>query len=478
MIEGGYSVNRKALVSHIQQAQRSADALIRRAVIDAGRIDVLAQEVLGYDVMPFHLSLMKFQMAHPSSLQLAFRGSGKTTVLTVCRTIHHIILNRDVRVLLCSKTAGLAQNILREVKNHLRENESLKRIFGEFYSDDDKWDTNEIIVKGRKAVAKESTVSCLGIGGQAVGKHFDVIICDDLVDEENARTQYMRNQLRTWYYKVLHPTLEPHGELHVIGTRYHYADLYGHLMENEMKDCTQIIPALNEDDRSPWPSKYPSEWFQKKRQQLGVVIFNSQYQCDTESMKGEMFQMDWMNIVQPGEVPKDAAGFVGVDLAIKESETADKFAMVAIRVTPNGHIYIVNTFDAHMSFSKQTDKVIEWWKDGAGGTIPRDKMTRVGIEINAYQQAQYQVLKEREPDMSLKPITTLKDKVTRGWKLAAKFEEGKVHIVHGAHYAIMEHLLLFPGGRYRDLFDALDLAVTAAFQKRRRSRERSEPGLI
>ena len=470
------SFNRKALVSHIVKAQASTDAWLRRQIVDGDRIDILAKEVLGYDVMPFHLAMMKFQMAHPHSLQLAFRGSGKTTTLTVCRTIHHIIKNRDVRILLCSKTAGLAQNILREVKNHLTDNADLIRIFGEFHSED-KWDTNEIIVKGRKSVSKEGTVGCLGIGGQAVGKHFDVIICDDLVDEENARTQYMRNQLKTWYYKVLHPTLEPHGELHVIGTRYHYTDLYGHLNENDMKGATQVIPALDDNDRSPWPEKYPSAWFRKKREQLGVVIFNSQYQCDTESMKGEMFQMDWMHVVKPEDVPDDAVGYIGVDLAIKESETADKFAMVAIRVTANGHIYVVNVFDGHLSFSKQTDKVIDWWRSGADGTIPKDKMVRVGIEVNAYQQAQYQVLKEREPDIVLKPITTLRDKVTRGWKLAARFEEGKVHIVEGNHYALIEHLLLFPGGRFRDLFDALDLSVTSAFS-RRRSRSRVEPGLI
>ena len=261
-----YSVNRKSLVTHIHEAQASTDAWIRRSVLDGDRIDILAQEVLGYDVLPFHLSMMKFQMENDNSLQLAFRGSGKTTTLTVCRAIHHILKNRDVRILLCSKTAGLAQNILREIKNHLSENADLIRIFGAFVSED-KWDTTEIIVKGRTNVAKEGTVSCLGIGGQAVGKHFDVIICDDLVDEENARTQYMRSQLKTWYYKVLHPTLEPHGELHIIGTRYHYTDLYGHLMESDLRDSTQIIPALDQDGRSPWPDKYPASWFRRKREQ-------------------------------------------------------------------------------------------------------------------------------------------------------------------------------------------------------------------
>lgn len=470
-------VNREALIKHIQQASQVADAWIRRQVVDGDRIDILAKEVLGYDVQPFHLAMMKFQLGHPHSLQLAFRGSGKTTTLTVCRTIHHIVKNPNVRILLVSKTASLAQNILREVKNHLTDNDVLQRIFGNFHNEA-KWDGSEIIVKGRTSVQKEPTVSVLGIGGQAVGKHFDVIICDDLVDEDNARTVHMRNQLRTWYYKVLHPTLEPHGEMHLVGTRYHFSDLYGHLQTNEMSDSTQIIPALDPDGRSPWPEKYPAKWFKQKREQLGVVIFNSQYQCDTEAMKGEMFQMDWMDIVAPSQVPDDAAGYIGVDLAIKQSETADMFAMVAIRVTDNGHIYVVNSYAGHLTFSQQTDRILDWWRTGAQGTIPEDRLVRVGIETNAYQAAQYQRLKEADGDIVLKPITTLKDKVTRGWKLAARFEEGKVHIVRGVHHAMVEHLLLFPGGRYKDTFDALDIAVTAAFSRRRKRSRRNEPGVI
>ena len=54
---------------------------------------------------------------------------------------------------------------------------------------------------------------------------------DDVVDDDNSRTEHQRQKLLTWYRKVLLPCLEPNGEIHAIGTRYHPMDLYGHFLK-------------------------------------------------------------------------------------------------------------------------------------------------------------------------------------------------------------------------------------------------------
>jgi len=470
-------LDRQALVQALRRSSEQTNEWMRRQILVNDRVDILAKEVLGYEVQPFHLALMRWQLVHKHSLQLAFRGCGKTTVCTVVQTIHAVLKNRNIRVLVASKTATHAQSILREIKGQLEENEKLKEIFGELQSED-KWDSAEIEVKGRTVPAKEATVTCIGVGGQAVGKHYDIILGDDLVDEENSRTEYMRRRLYVWYYKTLHPCLEPTGELHLLGTRYHFDDLYGHLSSNEMKSAFQVIRALDDKGRSPWPTRYSSVFFKEKRRQLGVIIFNSQYQCDTEAMKGEIFQYDWMDTVQAEQVPANARFYFGIDLAIKEKEQGkDKFAMVAIAVTKDQQIYVVAHYSGHLSFSKQTAKVLEWWRGCIDGWCSKDQLIQAAIETNAYQESQYQKLLEEEPGLCLRPIVTTKDKITRAHKLAARFEEGKVHFVEGQH-ELVEHLVLFPGGRYKDLFDALDLAVNCAFNKRRRKVRKTEPGIM
>ena len=68
------------------------------------------------------------------------------------------------------------------------------------------------------------------------------------------------------------------------------------------------------------------------------------------------------------------------------------------------------------------------------------------------------------------------DKVQRGWKLSAYFERGQVWLLPWMH-ELRDHLLAFPSGRYKDLFDALDLAVTTALGGAKKTRDK-EPGLF
>lgn len=468
---------RGELIAQYKLAVDERGEWVRRQVINNDRIDILAEVVLGMKLQPFHKKMLQFLFKHKHSLHLAFRGSGKTTTLTVLYIMFRIIKDRNIRVLISSKTIGFAQDILREIKAHFETNEQLREIFGDFVSDE-KWDEGEIIVKGRTRTAKESTITTVGIGGQVVGKHYDLAFGDDLVDEDNARTEYMRTQTRTWFYKSLHPTLEPHSELHIIGTRYHFNDLYGHLIEHEMKLTHLIVPALDLAGRSPWEEKYPAVWFAAKRAQMGTVIFNSQYQCDTEAMKGEIFSLDFFDKVPASAVPPDALGYCGADLAIAESEAADLFAIAGVRMSRDGHIYICALRFGHFAFSKQTDIIIDWWDTGMDGACPPEKMAKIGIETNAYQKAQYDNVKDRAPNVILKAIITDKDKVTRAWRLASRFEEGKIHVVDTVYDVIVDHLVPFPGGRYKDVFDAVDLAVTTAVSKRRTNARAEEPGLI
>lgn len=473
---GGETLTRDELTQKWLDARHVQNEWLRRQVVEYDRVDLLAEVILGYKLQPFHKLMLHFALRHKQSLQLAFRGAGKTTSVEIVQIVHKIVKDINTRILIVSKTQGFAQDILREVKQHLEENERFREVFGDLVGEE-KWNDSEIIIRGRTKPMKESTVTCVGIGGQLIGKHFDHVFGDDLVDEDNSRTDHGRKSTQTWYYKVMHPTMEPHCELHLYGTRYHFSDLYGHLIANEMADCHQIVPALDVHGRSPWPEKYSSEYFRTKRDQLGLVIFNSQFQCDTEAMRGEIFDIDWMGEpVNLGDIPAKAHWHAGIDLAIKTTDAHDMFAMVGIAVE-GSDIWVASLYAGHIGFSDQTRKIKDWWDDGMGGVCDKKRIISFAIETNAYQDAQYQRLKEERPDMVLRPITTTKDKVTRAHRLAARFEEGKVHICKPVWNAIVDHLLQFPGGRYKDIFDALDLAVTAAFKRHRRNR--SEPvGLI
>ena len=188
----------------------------------------------------------------------------------------------------------------------------------------------------------------------------------EFVDEDNTRTKYVRDKTRTWYYQTLDPCLEPpdenvphRGEYHRLGTRYHYDDLYGHLISNELKAHHQIIPALDARGRSPWPEKYPPKWFAEKRGKSGLIIFNAQYQCDTEAMKGEIFQYDDCQIVDEDDIPGDLRVFMGIDLAISQKEKADKFAIVVLGLDSTDRRYVLDYYENQLRFNQQTAKILD-----------------------------------------------------------------------------------------------------------------------
>jgi len=284
-------LERSQLEGVLAQQQAATNEWIRRQVLENNRIDILAKEVLGYDVKPFHLKMLQWQFLHPDNLILAFRGSGKTTSCTITRSIFLLCKNRNLRILLGSKSKGNAEGFLRGIKAHFEHNKKLVDIFGPFFDprDVEKWDNTEISILGRTTAATESTITCTGEDSTITSKHFDVLITDDLITEENSRTSRMRDKVKTWYYKTYLPLLEPpdpnvphRGEHHREGTRYHFDDLYGHLEANELKGKTLVIRALDDNENSPWPEKFTPKYFKDIRKKSGLIIFNSQYQCHSE----------------------------------------------------------------------------------------------------------------------------------------------------------------------------------------------------
>lgn len=469
---------RSELVEYYEHARAMGNEWLYRKIVDENRIDILAVAVLGYEVKPFHLALIKWQLNHPDSLQLVFRGAGKTTTCTVTKAIHLLCKDRNLRILLASKTVSNAESFLAQIKAHLENNELLISIFGAFYDPQKvaKWDSKAIQVVGRTVQHKESSIEVTGVSAALASRHYDVIIADDLVDEDSCRTAHMRGITKTWYYQTLDPCLEPpdpnvphRGEFHRLGTRYHFDDIYGHLEANELKDHTQVIPALNDNDQSPWPEKYPPRWFKAKRRKAGLIIFSAQYLCNTEAMRGEIFQYDDCQQVNDDEIPEGLRKFMGVDLAIGEKEQNDLFAIVVIGVDKVKNIYVLDYFAGHLRFGAQTKAIKRLYR--------QHDPIRAAIETNAYQKAQYQHLKDGDVELRLKPVQTDKDKISRAWKLSAIFEDSRMFFRKNLG-PLIDQLVLFPNHRFKDGFDALDLAVKASKMRDRKKKRRQEPGLI
>ena len=431
-------------------------------------------------LQPLHASIIHNVSDNQASMDLAPRGHGKSTIGDVDFCITKVLRNPDIRIMIGSKTQTQASAFLKEIRTHFEQNVNLIRIFGDWKkSRDNVWNDTEFTVNRRTVIKKEATVSALGASGAVVSKHFDIIIGDDLVGFENARTEAQRKVLKEWFYSSLYPTLEPDGEIHILGTRYSPMDLYEDLIKskNYKVNVQQAITIKDGQEVSLWESKFSLEKLRSIREEAGLIIFNMQYQNNTELAKGKIFKYRYFKHFEESEVDYalnrvrvkvlDAQGvpfwipvriYMGADLAISEDETSnnDYFVLTVIGVDKNKNVYVLDYLKERLSFNAQLNAILDY------GRNKFPMVERIGVETVQYQKSLAQEIRR----LSLLPvinIQTSKDKVTRAMRRSALFENGKVWFRIGMD-DLEECLLLFPEVDHDDLFDGLDFALTVADQ--------------
>ena len=431
-------------------------------------------------LQPLHASIIHNVSDNQASMDLAPRGHGKSTIGDVDFCITKVLRNPDIRIMIGSKTQTQASAFLKEIRTHFEQNVNLIRIFGDWKkSRDNVWNDKEFTVNRRTVIKKEATVSALGASGAVVSKHFDIIIGDDLVGFENARTEAQRKVLKEWFYSSLYPTLEPDGEIHILGTRYSPMDLYEDLIKskNYKINVQQAITIKDGQEYSLWESKFSLEKLRSIREEAGLIIFNMQYQNNTELAKGKIFKYKYFKHFEEYDIDYDlnrvrvkvldSQGvpywipvriYMGADLAISEDETSnnDYFVLTVTGVDKNKNVYVLDYLKERLTFNAQLNAILDYGKN----KFPM--VERIGVETVQYQKSLAQEIRR----LSLLPVVniqTSKDKVTRAMRRSALFENGKVWFRIGMD-DLEECLLLFPEVDHDDLFDGLDFALTVADQ--------------
>ena len=457
------------------------DAIINYLIVNSSfevAYYLVCKYITGRSVQELHRSIIDNITGSKSTLDLAPRGFGKSTVGDVDFCITKILKDPNIRIMIGSKTQTQAEAFLKEVRTHFEQNEELIRIFGDWKkSKDNVWNDREFTVNKRTIIKKEATLTALGASGAVISKHFDVIIGDDLVGLENARTERQRKNLKEWFYSSLFPTLEPDGEIHILGTRYNPLDLYEDLIKSQ-KYTVNIQRAINTIkgvESSLWEDKFSLDKLKDIRAESGKIIFNMQYQNDTELAKGKIFKAQYFRYYEEYKLDydfqtakvlrKDGNGieqwtkvrvYMGADLAISERENEDNdyFVLMMVGVDDDRNVYVLEYVKERLTFNSQLNTIINY------GRNKYPMVERIGVETVAYQKSLAQELRR----LSLLPIiniNTSKDKVTRAMRRSANFENGKVFFRDGMD-DIEECLLLFPDVDHDDLFDALDFAMNMA----------------
>jgi len=219
------------------------------------------------------------------------------------------------------------------------------------------------------------------------------------------------------------------------------------------------------------------DWLEERKRQMGSAIFASQYQNDTELMKGDIFREEGF---RTSDAEPDWSRFefwIGCDPAATKADvvtssrkaTSDYWTIVVggrERIGDEGwehgrEFYVREVWRARCTKQEYLDqlKLLN----------ERYRPRRVLIESVA---AQEYLAQDAERHMPVKRVERTKDKVSRAYWLQAYFENGQIlfpakHLQRGANVwqALQDELVLFPQAEHDDLFDGLQTAVEGAMKR-------------
>ena len=243
----------------------------------------------------------------------------KSTVITTNYVVYKIVTNPNARVIVVSKTQGMARKFLGAIKTRLSHPAytKLQVAFGPnggYKADATQWSADMIYLgTGRDSGEKDPTVQALGFGSQIYGARADLIILDDVVMGSNAHE--WEKQIE-WLQKEVITRLGRHGKLLVVGTRVSPIDLYKMIRDGDQwtggkSPFTYFAqPAVLEFDENPknWKTLWPKTTMQEN--QIDEVGEDGLYpKWDGPSLftrRSEVAPSVWAMVYQQEDVQEDS----------------------------------------------------------------------------------------------------------------------------------------------------------------------------
>jgi predicted phage terminase large subunit-like protein len=433
--------------------------------------------ILNYDDMTdeseFHGELCHL-VENPKNEKLLIlepRGSLKTSCITIGYTLQQVVKDPNIRVLIASEEFNTSMKFLSEIKGHIEHNEEFKKLYG-YLKSRKKWSEKEITINKRTKWRKEPTITCAGIDVTKVGLHYDLIVIDDPHSSKNITTREQIEKVKTWYKLVL-SLLDPGGKIIIIGTRWHYDDLFGWIIEKERERKekgykrryrVKIEKAIKEDGTLLWPERLSREFLTDQKLEQGPYIFSCQYQNEPVDDDSAIFKKSWIQFYDPltmdfEELYPQLRVFTTVD-PMRDEEGNDFVGIVTCGMAPDYRAYILDVRRKKMDEYDTIEEIFDVYK--------KWHPERIGVESVAWQKSYYRYVKAEMLRMGMRlPMCELKTdtKITKRMRIRSMIPYWKsgLFLVPGHSLAtlegnmatLMDELLRYPRVSNDDCIDAL-----------------------
>lgn len=328
--------------------------------------------------------------------------------------------------------------------------------------------------RGNRALELETTAGgvrkAVSVGGSITGFGADIIIVDDCMKADDARSPTMRQELRNWLDNTLLSRLNDKatGRIISIQQRLHEDDLPAYMLEKgyrylklpakaEEEEVIEIGPNRTHHRRVGDllnPARENMETLEQLRRDLGPVVFSAQYQQEPVTAEGNMLRLEWFGTY--GEVP-DRARFTKVvqswDTGMTAQPTSDYSVCTTWGFEREEHKwYLLDVFRKRLDFPDLRRAVLDLHKH-----YRADKLI---MEEAGSGYAIYQDLRSKgEPwPIMIKPVASKEERFNG---CLGEVEAGHFLLPREAPWlADFRHeLRAFPQGKYDDQADSFSQFV-------------------
>jgi predicted phage terminase large subunit-like protein len=330
---------------------------------------------------------------------------------------------------------------------------------------------------GRKAVS---------VGGTVTGHGADIIIVDDCLKAEDARSDAMRGEVKAWFDGTLATRLNTPGGGAVISIsqRLHEDDLPAHLLDKGYEHL--CLPAIAERDEEiaigvnrlrrrrvgdllDRPG-HTRESLERERRNLGPQVFSSQFQQNPVAPEGNLIRLEWFGTY---DFPIERERFYRVvqswDTALSDQSTAD-YSVGTTWGYLDGKWHLMDVLREQLAFPDLKRAVLRqhrlWTPD------------KVIIEDAGTGKALFQ---EFRAGGQMRPLmwSVSQDKETRLVGVTGQLEAGLCVLPREASWLpeLQRELRAFPYGRHDDQVDTMTQFLEYALRHSRSLlTERDETG--
>lgn len=462
------------------------DPIIRKEVAKADFylfFTIYLYHHMKYSFANMHKEIMSICQDESISLALimAFRGSGKSTIVTTAFPLWAILgVSQKKYIVIVAKTKPQAKQMMTNIKAELESNEQLRNDLGPFQEESEEWGSESIVFSKQNARITVVSIEQSLKGLRHKQYRPDLIILDDIEDNESTKSFEMREKTYEKYKREIVPLGDKGTRIVHVGNMLHENSLMMRL-SREIKegDITRIFkkyPIKDDDGFIYWSGKFcNAEEVEMERLKVNDdVAWHLEYLLKIISGNEQIIKNDEIQYYDdlPIRVKNEHNYFddryivVGVDLAISKNDSADYTAIIPILYIKNREN---NTYEAYvlkdyihkrLDFNETCDAII--FLNKALSIYGATKIIFV-IETVAYQQALAQAVKTKDKNyINIVEKNTSLDKETRLRIAKPIFSNKAIYFPRYESDVIVTEITGFGRERHDDLVDSLTLSINYA----------------